>query len=139
MPGYTRTSLVCFGARVRIQKAARIMKQYRPGAVKMDGGERRGERMENKRLLSIETVIDYVEQHLDGKVDLEKTAEAVHYSKYHLHRMFTETVGMTLHDYVQRRQLTEAAKLLAFSRKPISEVAFICGYESQQAFSTEFK
>lgn len=91
------------------------------------------------QVVSIESVIDYIETHLDGKVDLEMVAEAVHYSKYHLHRMFTSAVGMTIHDYVQRRQLTEAAKLLVFSDRPIIEVAFICGYESQQAFSSAFK
>jgi len=90
-------------------------------------------------VVSIESVIDYIENHLDGKIDLDKVSEVVHYSKYHLHRMFTSTVGMTIHDYVQRRQLTEAAKLLVFSDKPIIEVAFICGYESQQAFSFAFK
>ena len=90
-------------------------------------------------VVSIETVIDYIETHLDGKLDLEQVSEAVHYSKYHLHRMFTNTVGMTVHDYVQRRQLTEAAKLLVFSNKPIIEISFICGYESQQSFSSAFK
>ena len=75
------------------------------------------------RISDIETVIDYIESHLDGKLGLETVSEAVHYSKYHLHRIFTETVGMTIHDYVQRRQLTEAAKLLAFSEKPISDVS----------------
>ena len=92
-----------------------------------------------KHIINMETVIDYIESHLDEKLDLEKVAEAVHYSKYYLHRMFNNTVGMTIHDYVQRRQLTEAAKLLVFSAKPIIEVAFLCGYESQQAFSTAFK
>lgn len=91
--------------------------------------------MGNQSVISIEAVIDYIESHLDGKLELETVAEAVHYSKYHLHRLFTETVGMTIHDYVQRRQLTEAAKLLVFSDKPIIEIAFICGYESQQSFS----
>ena len=94
--------------------------------------------MEN-HIMNIEIVIDYIESHLDEKLDLEKVSEAVHYSKYHLHRMFTNMVGMTIHDYVQRRQLTEAAKLLVFSSKPIIEVAFFCGYESQQAFSSAFK
>ena len=97
-----------------------------------------GKAMENC-IIDIETVIDYIESHLDEKLDLEKVSEAAHYSKYHLHRMFTNTVGMTIHDYVQRRQLTEAAKLLIFSTKPIIEVAFLCGYESQQAFSSAFK
>ena len=82
-------------------------------------------------VVDIEAVIGYIEGHLDGKLDLESVAESVHYSKYHLHRMFTSAVGMTIHDYVQRRQLTEAAKLLVFSAKPIIEVAFVCGYESQ--------
>ena len=87
----------------------------------------------------IETVIGYIETHLDGRLNLEQVAGAVHYSKYHLHRVFAETVGMTLHDYVQRRQMTEAAKLLVFSDKPVLEIALICGYESQQAFSVAFK
>jgi len=91
------------------------------------------------QVINIEMVIDYIENNLDGKIDLETVANEIHYSKYHLHRMFTSTVGMTIHDYVQRRQLTEAAKLLVFSEKPIIEIAFICGYESQQAFSSIFK
>lgn len=94
--------------------------------------------MENKTAISIEKVIDYIENNLDGKIDLETVAAAVNYSKYHLHRMFTETVGLTIHDYVQRRQLTEAAKLLVLSEKPIIEIAFICGYETQQSFTTAF-
>lgn len=90
-------------------------------------------------IVDIEKVIEYIESHLDGKLALEQVAEASRYSKYHLHRMFSDTVGMTIHDYVQRRQLTEAAKLLVFSDKPVIDVAFICGYESQQAFSAVFK
>ena len=89
--------------------------------------------------MTIETVIDYIESHIDSKLDLETVAEAVHYSKYHLHHMFTDAVGMTIHDYVKRRQLTEAARLLAFSDKTVIEIAFICGYESQQAFTYAFK
>lgn len=87
----------------------------------------------------MEAVIDYIETHLDGKLELETVAEAIHYSKYHLHRLFTDTVGMTIHDYIQRRQLTEAAKLLTFSNQPIIEIALRCGYESQQAFTSAFK
>ena len=93
----------------------------------------------NSNISNIEKVIDYIENNLSKKLDLDKISEAVHYSKYHLHRLFSDTVGMTIHDYVGRRQLTEAAKLLVFSDRPIIEIAFICGYESQQAFSSAFK
>lgn len=95
--------------------------------------------MKSKKIIHIEAVIDFIENHLNEKLGLETVAEAVHYSKYHLHRMFTETVGMTIHDYISRRQLTEAAKLLIFGEKSIMEIAFSCGYESQQAFTSVFK
>ena len=71
---------------------------------------------------NVMTAIDYIESHLHEKLDLETVARAVHYSKYHMHRMFTDTVGLTIHDYIQRRQLTEAAKLLVLSDRPINEL-----------------
>lgn len=39
---------------------------------------------------SVTEVIDYVEGHLNENLDLETVADAVHYSRYHLHRMFTD-------------------------------------------------
>lgn len=83
--------------------------------------------------------IDYIESHLHEKLDLETIAEALHYSKYHLHRMFTGTVGLTIQTYAQRRRLTEAAKMLVFSDKPILEIALTAGYESQQSFTDSFR
>ena len=88
---------------------------------------------------NIAAAISYMEAHLNEKLDLGAVANAVCYSKYHLHRMFKDTVGITPHDYIQRRQLTEAAKLLVISEKPIIEVALLAGYESQQAFTAIFK
>lgn len=95
--------------------------------------------MGRQKIENITAVISYIETHLNETLDLDTVANAVCYSKYHLHRMFTEAVGMTLHDYIQRRQLTEAAKLLVFSEKPILEIALIAGYKSQQAFTAIFK
>lgn len=88
---------------------------------------------------NVMAAIDYIENHLHEKLDLETVAGAVHYSKYHLHRMFTNTAGLTVQTYVRRRQLTEAAKLLVFSDHPILEIALSAGYESQQSFTDAFK
>lgn len=93
-----------------------------------------------KNLEAVIAAIEYIEAHLsDEKLDLDTVADAVHYSKYHLHRIFSDTVQLTIHDYVQRRQITEAAKLLTFSDKPIIDIAILAGYDSQQAFSNVFK
>jgi len=94
--------------------------------------------MTKNSIKNTELAVEYIEAHLKEKIDLDIVANAVHYSKHHLHRMFTKTIGLTLHDYIQRRKLTEAAKLLAFSDKPILDIAQVAGYESQQAFTNVF-
>ena len=95
--------------------------------------------MQGQTVRIVSQAIRYIEEHLHEKMDLDMVASALHYSKYHLHRIFTKTVGLTIHDYAKRRQLTEAAKLLVFSAKPIIEIALMSGYESQQAFTDIFK
>lgn len=95
--------------------------------------------MQGQTVHIVSQAIRYIEDHLNDKLELDIVAAALHYSKYHLHRIFTKTIGLTIHDYAQRRQLTEAAKLLVFSQKPIIEIALISGYESQQAFTGIFK
>ena len=95
--------------------------------------------MSRRKVENIAAAISYIETHLNEKLDLDTVASGIGYSKYHLHHMFTDTLDMTLHDYIQRRQLTEAAKLLVFSQKSILEIALIAGYESQQAFTAAFK
>ena len=95
--------------------------------------------MQGQTVCIVSQAIRYIEEHLHEKLDLDMVASALHYSKYHLHRIFTKTVGLTIHDYAKRRQLTESAKLLVFSKKPIIEIAFMGGYESQQAFTDIFK
>ncbi len=93
----------------------------------------------SENIRSVTAAIDYIENHLDEKPDLDTVSKAVHYSKYHLHRMFTETAGLTVRTYAQRRRLTEAAKLLVFSDRPILEIALAAGYESQQSFTDSFR
>lgn len=95
--------------------------------------------MDAHQLEYIAWAIAYIEAHLTEKLDLDAVAKAVGYSKYHLHRTFTATVGLTPHAYLQRRQLTEAAKLLVFSRRSILDIALTAGYESQQSFTSIFK
>lgn len=94
--------------------------------------------MDNNTLV-IGFLIDYIEEHITEEISLDILAYASGYSQYHMHRMFTGLVGITLHQYIKRRQLTEAAKSLIFTDKRIIEIALDAGYESQQAFTLAFK
>lgn len=87
----------------------------------------------------MQEIINYIEDHLNEKIDLDSIADVHHYSKYYIHRQFSHQFGITIHTYIRRRQLTKAAKLLVFSKEPILEIALKSGYESQQAFTVIFK
>lgn len=95
--------------------------------------------MTREQRKAIAAAVRFAEEHLAENPDLDTIAEAVHYSKYHLHRLFFDAVGITVHDYVRRRRLTEAARLLVFTEHSILQAALEAGYESQQAFTGIFK
>lgn len=89
-------------------------------------------------LAAIDAAIGIIEGHLGESLDLDRIAGSVHYSKYHLNRLFSAEVGTSIHDYIVRRRLTVAAEAIA-DGAPILDAALACGYESQQSFSAAFK
>ena len=88
---------------------------------------------------TIQEVVAYIDAHLEERLDLDSLCKAAGYSKYHLGRMFSNIVGFSIHTYIQRRRLTEAAGLLIFTDKSILEIALLAGYETQQSFTVGFK
>lgn len=87
----------------------------------------------------VKKVIDYIENNLEQEIDLDKIAETIGYSKFHLNRMFTEETNITIYKYLQIRRLTIAAEKLVKTDTPIIQIAYEAGYHSQQAFSLAFK
>lgn len=88
---------------------------------------------------AITKIINYMEDNMSDNPDLDKIADIAGYSKYHLSRMFANAMGCTIHRYIQRRRLTEAARQLVFTGKSIADIAFAAGYETQQSFTLAFK
>jgi AraC-like DNA-binding protein len=88
---------------------------------------------------TISATIEHIEANLGDELRLKTVADEIGYSHYYLHRMFTICTGLTMHDYILRRRLTEAAKLLVMTQQPIVEIALLSGFESQQAFTSAFK
>ncbi len=97
---------------------------------------------ENKEVVMKEITsktIDYIENHLNEKFNLDEIAKAVGYSKYHLNRMFSEITGKTIHKYIQERRLSDSAVKLISSNHPIIEIAQEAGYSSQQSYTLAFR
>jgi AraC family transcriptional regulator len=90
-----------------------------------------------KRRLS--RVLDYIQQHLDSRLELEELARVACFSTYHFHRIFTGMMGETIKDYIRRLRLERAAVELRTSARSVIAVALDCGYETHEAFTRAFK
>lgn len=84
-------------------------------------------------------VIEYIEMNLEKEIDLDNIAKSVGYSKFYLNRIFAEYTGITIYKYLQNRRLTVAAEKLVKTDKPIMQIAYEAGYDTQQSFSYAFK
>lgn len=87
----------------------------------------------------VKKTVDYIETHMDEELSLDKIADALHYSKFYLARIFAQETGSTVYKYIQGRRLTLAARKLVETRQPIVEIAYEAQYDSQQAFTLAFK
>lgn len=87
----------------------------------------------------VKQVIDYIEQNIEKEINLDNISKSIGYSKFHLNRFFAEQTGITIYKYLQNRRLTIAAEKLVKTNKPITQIAYEAGYDTQQSFSFAFK
>ncbi|MGW5212515.1 AraC family transcriptional regulator [Streptomyces sp. NPDC004051] len=84
-------------------------------------------------------VMEHIERHLDGPVDVAGLARTAMTSEYHLRRMFSALAGMPLSEYVRRRRLTVAGAEVLAGRESLLEIAVRYGYGSGEAFARAFR
>lgn len=82
--------------------------------------------------------IRFIEAGLKSKLILEDIAETANMSAWHFHRVFLASTGTTVGEYIRKRRISEAAKELVFTTKPIKQIAGEYQYESQAAFTRSF-
>lgn len=89
---------------------------------------------------TILSILLYIEEHLmEDTLTLETISKYSGYSMYHIHRLFSSLTEMSLHAYIQRRRLTEAARRLVFSTESILDIALSSGYRTQRSFTRAFQ
>lgn len=82
---------------------------------------------------------DYIRKNLGKRITLAAVAKAASFSHFHFHRLFTDIVGETPHDFVWRLRAEKAVNILRNSSLPIQEIAFQCGYSNQSNLAKNLK
>lgn len=92
---------------------------------------------EHKKWVS--SAICYIEHHLKDDVDFDDVAKHTAVSRFHLHRVFQNHIGMSAAAYLRERRLAQAAIELLYSDKRILDIALEYRFAGQDSFTRAFK
>jgi len=88
----------------------------------------------------MQRVLDHIDRHLDDDLDLDALSSVAAYSKYHFHRQFTATFGLSVHRYVQLTRMKRASYRLADrDAQSVTDIAMDAGYDAPDAFARAFR
>ncbi|PJC87105.1 AraC family transcriptional regulator [Vibrio sp. HA2012] len=88
----------------------------------------------------INDVLFYIHQDITRDLSGSVLADVAAYSEQHFHRIFRQTVGESVHQYILRTRMEYAANQLMFDAdSPVLEIANKCGFNSASSFSRMFK
>src|SRR6266850_949938 len=80
-----------------------------------------------------------VESNLDREISLESLARQYGYSPFHFHRFFSNAVGETPKQHIDRLRLERAAYKLAITGETVLKIALSVGFKNHETFSRAFK
>ncbi|ROR66917.1 AraC family transcriptional regulator [Agrococcus jenensis] len=89
-------------------------------------------------IAALNRLVELVEEHLEGEIDVARLARERGTTEYHVRRMFSSLAGMPLSDYVRRRRMTVAAAEL-LGDGDLLGIAVRYGYGSTEAFGRAFR
>lgn len=85
------------------------------------------------------SVIDYVEEHLSQDIEEEDISRIIACPFTLFHNSFTQITGISFAEYIRRRRLTLAAYDLQNTDEKIIDIALKYGYQSPDSFRVAFK
>jgi len=84
-------------------------------------------------------ILHYIWVHEDESLTLTDLAAAMHLNRNYLCSLFRREMGETLTDYINRRKIQTAVRLMNTGRTDIAAIAEACGMENANYFSRLFK
>ena len=95
--------------------------------------------MEKQFMDRIQNSINYVEDHLYEKLDIEYIAKAAFMSQSSFYTIFSNILDTTIKDYIRKRRLSLSAFDLIYSNSSVLDLALKYQYYTSESYSRSFK
>ena len=90
-------------------------------------------------LVTIEIAREYILGHFNENISLHQLAQYCHVSPFHFSRIFKSIMNVSPHQYLTEIRLNHAKILLTTTEQPVTDIAFACGYNSLEHFTTAYR
>jgi len=87
----------------------------------------------------VNEMLAYMEEHYASRLTLKEVAEALKMNGAYLSSIFSRSMGVTFHRYLEEMRMVKAMELLRDPHSRVREVALAAGYASSDAFRHAFK
>jgi AraC family transcriptional regulator len=84
-------------------------------------------------------VLTYIETNIGEPITLANLAATVGLSRMYFAKQFRATTGIRPHDFVLRKRIERAQKMLAATSDALVDIALSVGFQTQAHFTTVFK
>jgi len=89
--------------------------------------------------IRLKPVLDYVEQHLTDRIQVEEVCSIANMSYYYFVKFFKKTIGLSFTEYVNYRKVKRAERLLLTKDLSITEIGEKIGMPNMAHFYKMFK
>ena len=93
----------------------------------------------SRKRMELAAVKEYLDEYFTEKIMLEELAEKFFINKFYLSKIFKETYGTTINNYLISKRITRAKQLLRFTDMTVDEVGVAVGMGDATYFSRMFR
>lgn len=93
----------------------------------------------SRKRMELAVVREYLDEYFTEKIMLEELAEKFFINKFYLSKIFKETYGTTVNNYLISKRITRAKQLLRFTDMTVDEVGVAVGMGDANYFSRMFR
>ena len=92
----------------------------------------------NPEFLLYQQLTEYIEDHLEDDLSLEKLSRLFFVSKYHIAHVFKDNIGLSIHQYITKKRLNLCKEAIS-GKMSITEAYQMYGFGDYSSFYRAFK
>lgn len=93
----------------------------------------------SRKRMELVEIKNYLDEHYTDKISLDDLAERFFINKFYLSKIFKETYGTTVNNYLISKRITRAKQLLRFTDMTVDEIGVAVGMGDANYFSRMFR